>query len=455
MAVDKGSLLIVDDNKNALKALRLFLQYEFECVKTLSNPNLIPSELQKVDYDVVLLDMNFVAGQNTGNEGFFWLNEIKKLSPLTEVVMFTAYGDVELAVRAVKEGAADFILKPWDNDKMVATLKSALRIRQSQLEVRNLKKKQQGLRQELQKEGKFIAGTSPQMLRVIQLISKIAPTDANILITGENGTGKEVIAREIHRLSARNNEIMVTVDIGSIPETLFESELFGHKKGAFTDAHEDRAGKFELAHKGTLFMDEIGNIPLNLQAKLLVAIQNRRVVPIGSNKEVEANIRLICATNANLEEMVANSGFREDLYYRINTIHIEIPPLRERYEDLEMLSNYFINKYSKRYNKPGLRLGSNVLKIMKSYHWPGNIRELEHTIEKAVILAESSVIKSEDILFKPIGRIKAHNVSTLEDMEKQMILAALEKQNGNYSSAAEQLGITRQTMYNKIKKYGL
>jgi DNA-binding NtrC family response regulator len=451
----QGTLLIVDDNKNALKALQIFLQYEFEKVKCISNPNQIPSEFRTTEYDVVLLDMNFTAGINSGNEGFFWLNEIKKLSPSTEVVMFTAYGDVELAVRAVKEGAADFILKPWDNDKMTATLKAALRLRIANLEVNHLKREQKGLKQELNKETKMIIGTSPAMIKVVQLVNKIANTDANVLITGENGTGKEVIAKEIHRLSSRKNELMVTVDMGSIPETLFESELFGHKKGAFTDAKDDRTGKFELANKGTLFLDEIGNLPLSLQSKLLVALQSRVVMPVGSSTSVPINIRLISATNSNIDNLLSTGNFREDLLYRINTIHIEIPPLRERPEDIEALANHFLHKFASKYNREKLTLAPQVIAKMKDYQWPGNIRELEHTIEKSVILSDGQKIKPDDVLFKP-ARVKAMAFpSTIEEMERQMIANALSKFDGNYSSAANDLGITRQTLYNKIKKYGI
>ncbi len=451
----EGKLLVVDDNRNVLKALQIFLQYEFEKVKCITNPNQIPSEFMANSYNVVLLDMNFTAGVNSGNEGFYWFREIKKLSPTTEVVMFTAYGDIELAVKAVKEGASDFVLKPWENEKMVATLKAAYRIHSAQNEVVNLKREQSGLKKELNREKKMIIGTSPAMLKVVNMVNKIAGTDANVLITGENGTGKEVIAREIHRLSHRNNELMVNVDMGAIPETLFESELFGHKKGAFTDAHEDRVGKFELANKGTLFLDEIGNLPPNLQSKLLVALQSRSIMPVGGTKEVPVDIRLISATNARIEELLSSGSFREDLLYRINTIHIEIPPLRQRLDDIEALSAFFLNKYGKKYNRESLTFSSQVIQKMKEYLWPGNIRELEHTIEKAVILCNEKKIKPEDILFKPLKKKSLEVPETIEEMEKMMISTALDKHEGNYSNAANQLGITRQTLYNKIKKYGI
>jgi DNA-binding NtrC family response regulator len=451
----EGSLLIVDDNKNALRALQIFLQYEFKTLKCIANPNQIPSELQSQDYDVVLLDMNFSAGINSGNEGFFWLNEIKKQSPTSEVVMFTAYGDVELAVRAVKEGAADFITKPWENEKMVATLKAAFRIRMARTELNSLKRKQNSLKKEINRENKLVIGSSPAMLNLLNLVHKIAETDANVLITGENGTGKEVIAREIHRLSKRHDELLVTVDMGSIPESLFESEFFGHKKGAFTDAHEDRIGKIELANKGTLFLDEIGNLPFGMQSKLLVALQNRCIVPVGDSKEVAVDLRLITATNCHLDELIINGKFREDLLYRINTIHIEIPPLRERTEDIEILSQFFLHKYAKKYNREHLSLSQSVINKMKAFQWPGNIRELEHTIEKSVILCSGQRIKPEDILFRPTRSKVKDLPDTMEEMEKIMIINALDKHNNNCSNAANQLGITRQTLYNKMKKYGL
>jgi DNA-binding NtrC family response regulator len=451
----EGKLLIVDDNRNVVKALQIFLQYEFDFVRCITNPNQIPSEFLKNDFDIVLLDMNFAAGINSGNEGFFWLREIKKISPATEVVMFTAYGDVELAVRAVKEGAVDFVLKPWDNEKMIATLKAAYRIHTANIEVINLKREQTGLKKELTRERKMVIGASPAMLKIINIVNKIANTDANVLITGENGTGKEIIAREIHHLSSRNKELMVSVDMGAIPETLFESELFGHKKGAFTDAHEDRTGKFELANKGTLFLDEIGNLPQNLQSKLLVALQNRTIIPVGGTQEIPVDIRLISATNAQIDNLLASGAFREDLLYRINTIHIELPPLRERKEDIEPLATFFLNKYSRKYNRESLTFSSQVFSKMCDYHWPGNIRELEHTIEKAVILCNNRKIKPEDILFKPIKKKSDSKPETIEEMEKIMIINALEKNEGNYSTAASQLGITRQTLYNKIKKYGI
>ncbi|MGD2034499.1 MAG: sigma-54 dependent transcriptional regulator [Bacteroidales bacterium] len=449
----KGKVLIVDDNKSALSALRLLLQFEFELVKTLGSPNQIASELGKTEYDVVLLDMNFSAGLNTGNEGLYWLSEIKKMAPQTEVVMITAYGDVELAVRALKKGAADFILKPWENEKLVATLLSAYKLRQSNMQVDVLQKRENSLKKEMNSANRMIIGTSPAIMQVLKVIQKVARTDANVLITGENGTGKELVAREIHRKSHRNNEIMVTVDMGAIPETLFESELFGHKKGAFTDAHEDRVGKIQLADKGTLFFDEIGNLSLSMQSKLLVAIESRKIVPVGGNHPVPVDIRLISATNCNLEKMAAQQDFREDLFYRLNTIRIDVPPLRERDDDIELLADFFLKCFENKYHKPALQINRQAIRKLKKYPWPGNIREFQHTIEKAVILADSSTLKPEDFVFRSPGR-KIHGVpQTLEEMERDLIEDALERQNGNLTAAADQLGISRQTLYNKIKRY--
>ena len=448
----KGNLLIVDDNKSILSALEILLSAEFQTVTTLSDPNQIPTELRKKDYNLVVLDMNFNAGINNGNEGIYWLNRIKETNPEISVVMITAYGDVELTVKALKTGATDFVLKPWDNAKLMATLKSALQLNLSKKEVSQLKEKEKGLKSEINRDQKFIVGSSPQLMNVLNLVRKVAKTDANVLITGENGTGKELIAQEIHRLSKRADEVLVSVDMGAITETLFESELFGHVKGAFTDARENRPGKFEVADKGSLFLDEIGNLSFHLQAKLLAAIQNRQISRIGSNQTVAIDIRLICATNKNLESMVQEGLFREDLLYRINTIQIEVPPLRERGNDILVLADFFLKKYSSKYNKPGLKINQQAQDKLLKYSWPGNIRELQHTIEKAVILGENNVLKPEDFFMRPI--VSGKNMiteTTLEEMEKRMINLAIEKNNGNLSAAAEQLGITRQTLYNKLK----
>jgi DNA-binding NtrC family response regulator len=451
----KGNILIVDDNKSILSALEIFLTPEFQTVTTLLDPNQIPTELRKKDYNLVILDMNFNAGINTGNEGIYWLGRIKESNPEISVVMITAYGDVELTVKALKLGATDFFLKPWDNNKLLATLKSALQLNWSKKEVSQLKEKEKGLKTEINREQKYIVGSSPQLMQMLNMVRKVAKTDANVLITGENGTGKELIAHEIHRLSNRSQEVLVSVDMGAITETLFESELFGHVKGAFTDARENRPGKFEVADKGSLFLDEIGNLSFHLQAKLLAAIQNRQISRIGSNQTIPIDIRLICATNKKLESMVHEGLFREDLLYRINTIQIEVPPLRDRGNDVLVLADFFLKKYGGKYNKPSLKINQQAQDKLLKYSWPGNIRELQHTIEKAVILSEGNVLKAEDFFMRPIlsGKVSETEL-TLEEMEKRMINLAIEKNNGNLSAAAEQLGITRQTLYNKIKKSG-
>ena len=453
--MQKESILIVDDNKNALSALRMFLMLDFENVVTISNPNLLPSKLKEQMFDVVLLDMNFSAGINNGTEGLFWLSEIKKISPTTEVVPITAYGDVELAVKALKLGASDFVLKPWENQKLLATIKSSCRHRQSNLKIDKLQSREDYLKHEINKNRNIIIGESPEIKAVQKLIEKVSKTDANVLITGENGTGKELVAQEIHRQSNRASELIVSVDMGAIPETLFESELFGHKKGAFTDAREDRIGKFQLADKGTLFLDEIGNLPLTLQSKLLAVLQNRVVTPVGSNKNNPINIRLISATNCNMQDMVGNMSFREDLLYRINTIQIEIPPLRERGDDIELLATHFLKIFEKKYQKRLLKLSIGAIRKLKKHSWPGNIRELQHTIEKAVILSDSDVLTDNDFLFNTTHNSASDRPESLEEMERIMIEDAMDSNRGNYSAAANQLGISRQTLYNKLKKYGL
>jgi len=452
----KGKLLIVDDNKSILSALEILLQDDFEEIKTIASPNQLPSLIETGDYDLVLLDMNFSAGVNSGNEGLYWLSRIRELRPEMEVVLFTAYGDVELAVKALKKGAADFILKPWDNEKMRTTLLNVYKLQQSKKEIKKLKQKESALRSEINRDKNFIIARSPQMMEILNLVWKVAKTDANVLITGDNGTGKELIARELHRHSKRANEIMVSVDMGAISETLFESELFGHKKGSFTDAREDRTGKIENANGGTLFLDEIGNLPVQLQPKLLTAIQNRSVTPIGSNKPVSVNIRLVCATNQNLDEMVADGSFREDLLYRINTIHIEIPPLRERKEDIIAIADYFLKIYCNKYRKNCTTISESGLKKLRNYQWPGNVRELQHTVEKAVILSDKKELTPDDFFFRPIAQSVGDIFEgTIEEMEQKMISKVIQKSGSNLSAAAEHLGITRQTLYNKMKKYNL
>jgi len=452
----RGSILIVDDNKNVLNALRIFLSSHFEHVYLLSNPNMLITIIRENNPDVILLDMNYTSGINTGNEGLFWLSEIKKINQDLPVVLFTAYADIELAVKALKMGANDFIVKPWDNAKLLATLQSALMLRYSKKEIKRLREKQDILNSELGKSNDICWGRSQVMQDLLSMIHKVALTDANVLITGENGTGKEVIARRIHKLSQRKNETLVSVDMGAITESLFESELFGHTKGSFTDAKTDRAGKFEAADKGTLFLDEIGNLSYTLQAKLLVALQSRKIVRVGSNTPISIDIRLISATNKDLFKSVQEGEFREDLLYRINTILIEVPPLRERKEDICFLADFFLDRFSKKYNKPGMSISEKAIKKLESYSWPGNVRELEHTIEKAVILSDNPELQVDDFFMRPIeNRTDIIDTITLEEMEKILIEKALKKYDKNISAIANELGITRPTLYNKLKKYGL
>ncbi|WP_339836611.1 sigma-54 dependent transcriptional regulator [uncultured Maribacter sp.] len=451
----EAKILVVDDTKSVLSALEILLQFEYKSVQTISNPNLLSSFPNLKEIDIILLDMNFSAGVNTGNEGLYWLREIKKKAPHISVIMMTAYGAIELAVEALKEGATDFILKPWNNERLLTTVKSAYELRKSQKEVQHLKQKESNLKQVINQNTNYIIGNSKALNSVLSLVQKVAKTDVNILVTGENGTGKELIARELHKSSARNNEVFISVDMGSISENLFESELFGHVKGSFTDAKEDRAGKFEAANGGTLFLDEIGNLSLQMQAKLLSVIQNRVVVRVGSNKTIAVDIRLICATNCNLDQMVADGLFREDLLYRINTIQIEVPALRDRDGDVLILSDFFLKKFAYKYGKPSLKINQSAQEKLMDYAWPGNVRELLHTMERAVILSEGNVLKSTDFLLETKTSFSIEDgPKTLEEMELIMITKALNENEGNYSAAAEQLGISRQTLYNKLKKSG-
>jgi DNA-binding NtrC family response regulator len=449
----KGNILVIDDNRSILSTLEILLAPEFNEVTTLSNPNQIISELSKKNYNLVILDMNFSAGINTGNEGIYWLGRIKESHPEISVVMITAYGDIDTAVKALKAGASDFVLKPWDNDKLLATIKLAIQLNLSREEVRQLKERESELKREIGRDSKTIIGSSSKWNSVLKVVRKVAGTDANVMITGENGTGKELIAQEIHRLSRRSAEIMVSVDMGALSETLFESELFGHVKGAFTDARENRQGKFEIAHKGTLFLDEIGNLSFHLQAKLLAAIENRQISRIGSNQVISTDIRLICATNKDIEKLVKSGLFREDLLYRINTIHIELPPLRDRGNDIILLAEFFLKKYGSKYDKANIKMNQQATDRLLRYPWPGNVRELQHTIEKAVILSDSAILRPDDLYLRhPVSVSSSDSFTTLEEMEKNMIQRALEANNGNFTAAAEQLGVTRQTLYNRFKK---
>ena len=440
------TIIIVDDNKGVLSALKLLLKNHFENIIALPSPVTLLSAIRQENPDVVLLDMNFTDALNSGNEGLYWLHEIKKIHPSLPVVLFTAYADIDLAVRGIKEGATDFVVKPWDNTKLTETLLNACNRSD-----KSRKKKEE------RPSSTMYWGTSKAMLELRAIVEKVAETDANVLITGENGTGKEMLAREIHALSNRYRKDMVTVDMGAVTETLFESELFGHKKGAFTDAHADRPGKFEVAEGGTLFLDEIGNLPYRLQSKLLTVLQSRTVVRVGSNEPISVNIRLICATNGNLDEMVAQGKFREDLLYRINTIHVEIPPLRERKEDIVPLAELFVQRFAKQYDKGQMILSDTARRKLQMHPWYGNIRELEHAIEKAIIISEGGILTDAHFHFpkKSLSPEKESAIETLEDMELVMIRKAIDKCGGNLSAVAMQLGITRQTLYNKMKKHGL
>ncbi len=452
-----GNILIVDDNAGVLKSLELYLKHYFKSIKTLNSPNQIPFQLSTEDIDIIMLDMNFTAGINTGNEGIFWLRKILKQDPAVVVIMITAYGDIELAVKAIREGATDFITKPWDNQKLLATLQAALKLRLSNKEIRKLKLKQKQIDEDINRNYGKIIGESTVMQDLYRTIAKVAKTEANILLIGENGTGKELIAREIHRQSKRSQRDFMSVDLGALSETLFESELFGHTKGAFTDARDDRIGRFEAASGGTLFLDEIGNLNFSLQAKLLSAIEQKKITPVGTNKEITIDIRIISATNKDLPSMVADSLFREDLFYRLNTVQINIPPLRERENDIILISEFYLGQFAAKYNRLPLKFTSGALEKLLRHSWPGNIRELRHTIEKAVILCDSDVLTPRDFSFAPEKDLRPdlEKSISLEEGEKFIINNALLKNNRNISEAAKELGIGRQTLYRKIEKYGL
>lgn len=451
----KGNILIIDDNEAMLVSLRMLLKNVCEDVQTSTNPNAIPTLMRRKKPDVVLLDMNFGRGINNGNEGMFWLKEIKRLEPDVAVVLFTAYADIDLAVRGIKEGAADFIVKPFENEVLIEKLSPLLTSPRGGTENVSAVEGNQALPH---------GGDGGGLGLIMDMVQKVAPTDANILITGENGTGKEVLAREIHRLSRRSGKQMVTVDMGAITETLFESELFGYMRGAFTDAKTDKPGKMELAEGSTLFLDEIGNLSYPLQAKLLTALQRRTITRIGGTKEIPINIRLISATNRNLQEMVREGTFREDLLYRMNTICLHLPPLRERKEEIIPLAEQFIQRYSDFYNKTPIKLDDKVRQQLLDYPWPGNIRELEHTIERAVILEESPLLTSPGGGTENASALEGNQTLppggvggglSLASMERDLIARTMRECDGNLSLVAQRLDIARQTLYNKIKKYGL
>jgi two-component system response regulator HydG len=455
-----GKILVVDDDEDVLQAARLLLKQHVESVHCEKDPRRIPALIKNLSYDVILLDMNFTRDVTSGQEGFYWLGKIFALDPSAVVILITAFGDVNLAVRAIKEGATDFILKPWQNEKLLATLSSALNLRRSRLEVASLKSRQKQLMADLGQPFNDFIGVSPSMQSIFDTIQKVSGTDANVLILGENGTGKELVARALHRNSNRGEEVFIGVDMGAISETLFESELFGHIKGAFTDAKKDRVGRFELASGGTLFLDEIGNLPLSLQAKILRVLETRQVIPLGANKPQAIDIRLICASNMPIHDMVGKNEFRQDLLYRVNTVEIHLPPLRERHEDIPLLADFFLKNYSQKYKKPGKKIGSAALKKLSGYHWPGNVRELQHAIERAVILSDSLVLQPEDFFFSLPARESKDSSLDLDDynleaVEKTVICRVLAKYKGNISKAAQELGLTRTSLYRRMEKYGI
>jgi DNA-binding NtrC family response regulator len=456
MNTKPGKILVIDDDKDILLATRVVLKKQFGLIKTEADPERIFQQLENEQFDIILLDMNFSTGATSGKEGMKWLREIRKKDESAHVIMMTAYGDIDLAVKAMKEGAADFIVKPWDNQKLMATVINAFRLSQSKREIIELRRKQELLHQDRDQEFIEIIGRSDRMKLVFDTISKVARTDANVLILGENGTGKELIARALHRESERAQEIFVSVDLGAIPETLFESELFGHVKGAFTDAKEDRSGRFEVASGGTLFLDEIGNLSLPLQSKLLSVVQNRVINRVGASRETPINIRLICATNMPLYRMVQEKTFREDLLYRINTVEIKVPPLRERRSDIPLLTDHFTRLYARKYNKTGISLQQDVYQKLDTYSWPGNIRELQHVIERAIILNDKDILNPSDFLIMHETSRSVDLIGyRMEDVEKQTIQQALEKYRYNISKAADELGMARTTLYRKMTKYGI
>jgi DNA-binding NtrC family response regulator len=458
MTSKSGKVLIIDDDEDILYSARLLLKQHYSIVRIEKNPIQIPVILKDEHYDVILLDMNFSGDATSGTEGFNWLKKILEIDPASVVVLITAYGNIEMAVRAIKEGATDFVLKPWHNEKLLATISSAIKLSESKKEIEDLLSKQKQLTSDLDSQFHDIIGASEEMRRVFGTIQKVAKTDANVLILGENGTGKELVARAIHRQSERNAQIFLSVDMGAISESLFESELFGYMKGAFTDAKEDRPGRFEIASGGTLFLDEIGNLTPNLQVKLLAVLQNRQVTRLGANVPKPIDIRLICATNLPIEELKSEKQFRQDLLYRINTVEIQLPPLRKRAEDVPLLAEHFLKMYCRKYNKNQKLLSSEALSKLKSYNWPGNVRELQHTLERVVIMNESDTLQAEDFFSLPgESAEQATTISSfhLEEAEKMLIIKAVSKNDGNLTKAAKELGITRAALYRRLEKYGL
>ncbi len=457
MSSHNGTILVVDDNPDILVAARLLLKQHGYVIHTEKSPDVLPTLLRNENYDVILLDMNFTQDVTSGSEGFFWLEQILDIDPSVVVILMTAYGDVDLAVRAIKSGATDFIVKPWQNEKLLATLSVAMNLRTSRRQVDRLREKQQQLAADMDQKYHEMIGTSPAMQHVFNAIEKVACTDANGLIWGENGTGKELVARALHRQSQRRDEVFISVDMGSVPETLFESELFGHVRGAFTDAKKDKPGRFQVASGGTLFLDEIGNIPLSMQAKLLRVLEERQVLQLGANQPRPIDVRLVCATNMPVYDMVENKTFRQDFLYRINTVEIHLPPLRERVEDIPLLIDYFLGIYSRRYKKQGLRVSPAAMTRLQAYNWPGNVRELRHALERAVIMTDTPVLQPQDFMFTPRQTDDGLSLDTfnLHDIEKMVIRKAISRHQSNISHAAQDLGITRTSLYRRMEKYDL
>jgi DNA-binding NtrC family response regulator len=453
-----GKILAVDDNEDILFALKLLLKQHVEVIRTTYNPDNIPELMRNEDFDVILLDMNFTKDAISGQEGFDWLQRILEIDPEAVVVFITAYGDAEKAVRAIKAGATDFILKPWQNEKLIATVSASVQLKRSRTEASGLRMKQKEISKVLDQPFQDFIGASPEMQAVFKTISKVAKTDANVLILGENGTGKELVARALYRNSPRKDEVFISVDLGSISETLFESELFGHVRGAFTDAIKDKAGRFEIASGGTLFLDEIGNLTLPMQAKLLTVIEKKEVIKVGSTKPISIDIRLICATNNNIHDMVAEESFRQDLLYRINTVEIHLPPLRERTGDIPILADHFLKIYNKKYKKNVSRISNEAINKLNQYHWPGNVRELQHAIERALIMSDSGQLAAEDfVLSSPVRKSDELELQTynLDEIEKNVIIKVMKQNQGNISQAASELGLTRTSLYRRMEKYGL
>lgn len=456
MKKTEANILIVDDDIDVLETARMFLKQEFSNVTIENSPKRLTTLVKREDYDVIFLDMNFKKGLNDGAEGFYWLTQIKEMNPEIIVILITAYGEVDLAVKAMKLGATDFVLKPWKNQKLLATIYSALELRKSKKKISQLMATQEAVSKEADQPFRDFIGNSPEIQRIKSLVEKVAVTDANVLILGDNGTGKEVVARALHRQSNRRSEVFISVDLGAITESLFESELFGYTKGAFTDAKEDRPGRFELAHKGTIFLDEIGNLSLSLQSKLLTVLQKKTIRRVGSSKEITVDFRLICATNMPLYKMVESKDFRQDLLYRINTVEMRLPSLQDRTDDIPLLVEHFVGIYSKKYHKGNISVKPSVLEKLKIHSWAGNIRELQHAVERAIILNEGNIIDSPDqFISRMVKTASQTEPRTMDEMEREFILNSLDQNQGNVTKTAETLGLTRTALYRRMKKHGI